>query len=362
MKKITYSYLFIAITLLAITACKNDDTNSSTNNFDTQAMIQDITEDVMLPAIIDFKNTTTILESDITTFINDPTEATLSTAQNSWKISAEKYGFIYSFNIGRPKELFMHQFIFNWPAFTIAIDNILSTTDPIEIINISSKAKGLTGIEYLLFATPNSTNADIVTSFSSARKREYLSIITTDLKDQAFKLENIWSTTGENYANTFITNNGTGLDSSLNMLFNGIYNVAETIKKAKLGKPAGLENTSATNPESLQAFRSKISLKLIENNIKSIENVYFNITGLGLDEQIKSITKSDDINTRVQIQFDKIYTALNAIQLPLYLAIDQEKPAIATLYNEIRGLVLLLNNEVSSTLSIILTPTDNDGD
>ncbi|WP_416135555.1 hypothetical protein [Aquimarina sp. 2201CG5-10] len=48
--------------------------------------------------------------------------------------------------------------------------------------------------------------------------------------------------------------------------------------------------------------------------------------------------------------------------MPLHLAIDQQQQPVENAYNHIKELVILLNNDVGSTLSIIITPTDNDGD
>ncbi len=358
--KIKFPLVIFIICFFSFFSCKNDDSNTS--SFDTKAMLTDVTQDVILPNVNNFVTSISTLENSIATFTATPTAVNLNLAQNSWKSAAQQYAGIYSFNIGRPKELFMHQLLFNWPAFTIAIENAIASGTSIEIDQISSKAKGLTGIEYLLFGDISATNTNVLDSFSDQNRLNYLTAISIDLKNQANRLHSIWNVSGEDYATTFINNTDTGLQSSLNMLFNGLYNVSEAIKKAKLGKPAGLENTSATNPETLQAFRSGISLDLIEKNIKSIEAIYFNTNGIGLSNNVQGITGNEEINTKVRNQFESIYTALSAINQPLYLAIDVEKPAVSDAYNRIKELVILLNNEVGSTLSIIVTPTDNDGD
>ncbi|EZH72228.1 hypothetical protein ATO12_25170 [Aquimarina atlantica] len=356
----------ILLSVLVIYSCSSDDKNTngdSDNKFNTSQMLSDITSGSILPSIASFKDKAIELEESVSNFASDQSEEKLLIAQNKWKEAAKSYANIYVFNIGRPKELFMHELLFNWPTFTEAIDNSIAQNTEIIAESISTRAKGLTGIEYLLFADTGTSNADIVSLFSSTpRRTEYLTSITTNLKEKAILLSEIWNENGENYSNTFITNTETGLNGSLNMIFNGMFNVAETIKKAKLGKPAGLENTSSTNPQILQAFRSEISLDLIENNIKTIENVYFTSSGLGISDNVEFITKNSTINDRIKAQFTLIHTAINKITMPLHLAIDQQKQAVEEVYNEIKTLVVLLNNDVGSTLSIIITPTDNDGD
>ncbi|WP_103072176.1 imelysin family protein [Aquimarina sediminis] len=366
--KIHLRFLSTSILILSglfINSCKSDDNNSDNPDsiFNTPEMLSDITTDVILPSISDFKDKAIALEESILSFTSDQTEEKLIAAQNQWKETAKSYANIYVFNIGRPKELFMHELLFNWPTFTEDIDKTISQNLEINIETISTRAKGHTGIEYLLFEKTDAPAADILVLFSSTPKRtEYLNVIATNLKEKAIVLSDIWNENGENYSNTFITNTETGLQGSLNMIFNGMFNVAETIKKAKLGKPAGLENTASTNPNILEAFRSKISLSLIENNIRTIEKVYFNSANSGISDNVEFITKNSTINDRIKAQFDLIYEALNKITIPLHLAIDQQKEPVEEAYNAIKTLVVLLNNEVGSTLSIIITPTDNDGD
>ncbi|WP_438712152.1 imelysin family protein [Aquimarina muelleri] len=347
-----------------LTNCNSDDNNSSKNEaFDSQQMLSDVTSNIILPSIENFKSEAILLKQSIFDFTGDPTEEKLVVAQNQWEIAAKSYANIYTFNIGKPKELFMHQLIFNWPAFTPDIDNAIANDTELNIELISTRSKGLIGIEYLLFAENNMSNQEIVILFQSTIGRvTYLELIVNDVEQQALRLSKIWNDNGENYAQSFINNTDTGLQGSLNMLYNGLFNVVETIKKTKLGKPAGLEGSSTTNTQLLQAVRSEISLDLIKNNLKAIENTYFNTTGLGISDNVAFITKNSEINDRIKTQFENIYSALNQITIPLHKAIDEQKEPVEEAYNSIKQLVMLLNNEVGSTLSIIITPTDNDGD
>ncbi len=362
--------LFFVLLLSSIFhSCKSDDTTATnettvpTSEFEIQQLVTDLTATQVLPNVTTFAAQTKTLETAISQFVTTPTAMTLVAAQEAWKVTSQAYAKLYIVNIGVPKTQFMHEQLYNWPAFQIAIDKEINATTAIDVAQLSTKAKGLTAIEYLLFNTQNSSTATILEAFNTVPKRTvYLTAVTTELNVQANRLHEIWSTDGENYAATLNTNTASGLQSSVNMIFNGLFNVVETIKKAKLGKPAGLENTSSTNAETLEAFRSETSLALMEHNIQSVQLVYFNPKGLGISDYVKAISKNEDINTRMQVQFDLIATAFAAIKTPLHTAIDTEKDAIENLYTPIKTLAVLLKTDVSSALSIVITPTDNDGD
>ena len=331
--------------------------------FDSKEMIADITKNIILPSISNFEKQAILLEKQALAFAQNPTEESLVTAQEQWKNTAVSYANIYAFNIGVPKKKFMHHLLYNWPVFVNDFNKATASDNKINIDKISTRSKGLTGLEYLLFVSNDISNKKIVDLFIANPKRvSYLIPDEKDLKKQTLKLSEIWNGQQENYQEVFINNAETGLKSSLNMLCNGLFNVVGTVKKAKLGKPAGLQGSSSTNYDLLQAYRSEISLQLIRNNIASVQKVYFNTSGSGIADNVRFISKNNNINDKIRNQFANIDKAIDQIHMPLRLAIDQQKKPIEKLFKEITELVWLLNNDVRSTLSIIVTPTDNDGD
>ncbi len=81
----------------------------------------------------------------------------------------------------------------------------------------------------------------------------------------------MWDESGERYINVFINSQAIGIEGSFNRLYNGLFNLIDTAKVTKIGKPAGLENSENTNPELTQAYFSTSSLDIIRVNIQSVE-------------------------------------------------------------------------------------------
>ncbi|WP_240751463.1 imelysin family protein [Flagellimonas onchidii] len=173
------------------------------------------------------------------------------------------YESTYNFHIGMARARFLHQAIYNWPTVATALEDFIANNEVTEetLAPISPQIKALAGIEYLLFKSDvTTTNQEFV---DNAKRRDYLKYSSSFLISQADRLLNIWAEDGEDYANTFINSNATGIDGSFNLFFNGLYNSIDTGKVTKIGKPAGLENSPNSNPDIVQAPYSGQSLALL---------------------------------------------------------------------------------------------------
>lgn len=351
--------------ILMIWACTSDDNSNTTvtPDFQIQNLVRDITNQRIIVNVSAFSNQTNILEFEINNYVANPMDNQLEAVRNQWKLTALAYAKVYAFNIGQVRDQFMHQALYNWPTTTNAVENFIS--DPSEVTetyvqNLSPQAKTLAALEYLLFKTDLfTTNTEFV---NSEKRRNYLKFTGRELKTQATRLVNIWNVSGNNYSATFIENTNTGIQGSFNLLYNGLYNLIDTGKVTKIGKPAGLENSQNTNPELTQAYFSNTSLAILKNNIESVEEVYFNTQGLGISDYVSHVTDSEVLNTAIQTKINEIKSAINAIQVPLFEAITSNPNQVAVLHEKLNELGILFSVDVRSILSITITSTDNDGD
>ncbi|WP_298423672.1 imelysin family protein [uncultured Kordia sp.] len=352
--------------VLMIWACASDDNSATTEmlDFQVETLLRDVTNNHIITNVARFSNQVNILELEINNYVANPTESQLTAVRNQWKLAAQAYGKIYAFNIGQVRDQFMHQALYNWPITTTAVENFIS--DPVEITeayveNLSPQAKTLSALEYLLFKTTDvaTTNIEYI---NSENRRKYLEFTSKELKTQATRLVNIWSVSGDNYSTTFINNTNTGIQGSFNLLYNGLYNLIDTGKVTKIGKPAGLENSQNTNPELTQAYFSNTSLAILMKNIESVEEVYFNTQGLSIANYVSHVADNEILNTAVQTKINEVKTAINTIQIPLFDAITSNHDQVTTLYEKLNELGILFSVDVRSVLSITITSTDNDGD
>lgn len=339
-------------------SCSNEQ-NQNTSNNDNKKIIESTTTKIILPSVTSFKNECISLHNLITTYVQNTTTANLKAVKNQWKTVAESYAGIYAYNIGSIKSNYTRLLLYNWPSNAIAIENFIKNKEINEtsIRNFGSTAKGIAGIEYLIYSnTTQKTNTLIKTE---PKRKKYLQLIVEELKLNAKNQETLW----KKYASEFINNpKKSGIDSSLNILFNGLNNVVTFGRETKIGKPAGLEKSNHTNIEILQAFYSETSINLLEKNLKSVEQTLFKDGVVTIGDKISFITKNETLNNTLKNQFKKVYNAIEAIKPSLKNTITTDINKVKTLYSELKKLEVLFIVDIRSTLSLIVTGTDGDGD
>ncbi|MBO0590047.1 imelysin family protein [Cellulophaga sp. E16_2] len=361
MKKIILS--LITLTIILNLGCNNDD-NTSESNFDLDLMFSDVAQNIILPTIANFVTEANALQIAATNYTTNTTEANLESLREEWKRTAIIYEKTYTYNFGSAKDQFVHNSIYNWPTVPRSVEYFISENNTIDdalMLTISPQVKSLAALEYLLFADDLATTN---TAFlASEKRRNYLRLSSSYVTSRANLLFSIWDSSGENYTSTFLENSGSGISSSLNLYYNGLYNTIDVTKTTKVGKPAGLEKSDVVNPELTQAFYSNTSLAIIEANMKTVELAYFGSANtLGLDDYVQSISKSTTLNTTIQAKFTEIYAAIKAIPVPLAEAVTSNHTEVQTLHTKLNELQVLFAVDVQSILSIIITTTDTDGD
>lgn len=351
--------LFLIITVLLIVGCGQ---RKKENSFEMEHFLQDVTNKVIVPAIESFNSETEILHSLIANYVDVPTEVKLVETRKQWVKTALAYERAYNFNFGPSKSKFLHQAIYNWPTVPNTIENTIKdkVIDVSTMSKLSPQIKGIAALEYLLFNQElSSLNTTMV---NESKRRNYLLQSALFLKKQAERLHHIWDKDGDNYANTFITNKSTGLNDSFNLLFNGLYNAANTAKVTKIGKPGGFEKSTRTSPSKVQALYSKQSLALTLESIKVIKGVFFNKNHTNISQYISSIAKDNLVNSRLETAFKDIEDAIADIEVSLPEAIELNPEKVEVLHSKLTALNIWMGVDCRSVLSIVITSTDNDGD
>lgn len=356
--------IYSLVCILLLVACNtNDNETNKEESFNVKQLLTDVTNNRILVSVEEFVNEASLLNDAAQTYVTTTNENNLTLLRQQWQETALSYAKVYAFNIGAVRDQFMHQALYNWPTVPNAIENFITNNASITsgiIGNLSPQAKSLSGLEYLIFKTNLSdTNTEFI---NSEKRRNYLKFSALELKSQANRLLNIWQASGGNFAEILINSEATGIQSSFSKLYNGLYNLIDTGKVTKIGKPAGLENSQNTNPDLTQAYFSHTSLAILKKNIESVKNVYFNPNGLGIDDYVFSIVKNNELNNAVQNKITEVQAAIDEIPGNLYDAITTNHDKVEALHQRLDELGVLFSVDVRSVLSITITSTDNDGD
>ena len=351
-KKITSIFL-----LVLLISCSSDNTEP-TNSFNVKQLRVDIINSVEAPAVAGFSESITQLNNSIVTFANTANEQNLKLLKEAWKQAAANYSLIEVLNIGDIKDSFIQTAFFSWNANESAIESYIASTNEIskEAFNsVATNTRGLSAIEFLIYEKPL---AETLEDFKNTRRLEYLKTLGENLVEKVTAYTSLW----HNFKDTFVENNATGINGGVNQVVNSMYALLEDVKSFKIGEPAGIEKTTIVDATLLQAEKSNYSLFLIEKNLEGVKKLYFGNEN-GLDDYVSSITNNQELNNKIELQFELINTLISELKITsLKEAIFNEKEKVSNLYTTVRELLILIKSDVASTLSVTITVTDNDGD
>lgn len=344
------------------------------DGFDRQAMLENITMQVILPAHEKYVRRLAELETAVKAFNADPTSESLTAVQESWLAANLARMALLPFRIGPVDDSLLHHRMDNRPPRIAFIDeDILAGTEPITsdyLDSIGSSSVGLGVMEYLLF-NPVDGNSAVLQTFTSGenadRRGQLLVTLAENLHQKGSELEQIWSADGENYARAFIEADMDGgeLQGSMNMLANQMIAEVEEITGTRLGKPSGQRSNGMVRPDLVEAPYSQDSLPRIIATVEGLQAAFNGGDGLGFDDYLDFLGaryEDESLSAAINVRFTASLDALKAIDSPLDTAVEDSPDQVNAAIESLNDLLVLLKADMVNALGITLTFSDNDGD
>lgn len=353
-------YLYILFFTFLLSACKSDNSSDPETILDT-GFYNNYYNLNIAPSIARFKTEITKEIQYLQNFQASQTDEDYELLTSQWLTCAKAFAKVKVYDFGEIEDKFYDQIIHNFPINSTSIEtNILDETtfDADYFPSKSTLTKGLGAMEYLIYGDNNTTEAKNLLLENSYRLN-YL--IGTSI--EILRQTNLMIATWENgYADTFINLNGETCSQNATCLsFNQLINILDVTKVTKIGKTAGFESSSNIAPKDLEAYRSRSSLILIEAMLEEVKYAYQE-SDANFASVVNQIDNSGLISEAIATQFNKIDEVITAFDNNLYDAILTDTSTIEPIYNALAELTILLSVDVTSTLSITVLPTDNDGD
>jgi uncharacterized protein len=368
------SFILLSLTMLLLIGCKEPsyDMVPEDNTPQQRLVLKNIGQHLIVPSYYNFTTDSDSLKSKCAAFCVSPTLNTLTDAQNAWKKAKLSWKQCEVFNFGPADSLFI-AIVIDYPAINTAkIETNITTTTNIDqafIESITSTAKGLVAIEYLLF---DRTDNNIIinkygnTATNYQNRISYLNQLCINLHSKANLIYNEWNPAGRNYLATFETKTGKSITSSLSLFVNSMIVMADNIKTVKLGIPLG-KKIGTIAPSAVEAYYSSYSWPCIEANYKCLQYLMTG-TGFGnMDGNGLNILLNDGGNKK--IIYDAIVANLatdinyaQTISTPLDQAAQTNDASTSAFYDTATLLIALLKNDLSTSLNILVTFSDADGD
>jgi predicted lipoprotein len=342
--------------------------------FDRQVLLENITNQIAIPAHEAFVARAEELATAVTTFTANPTPETLTAVQDAWRAATVARTSLLTFRVGLVDDSLLHNRLDNRPARTTFIEETIGgtvTIDDAYIESIGSSSIGLGAMEYLLF-DPEGGNEAVLARYTTAenadRRRAYLLAVAQNLPVKATALLQVWTPDGQNYAQAFIAADMDGgeLQGSMNMLVNQMISDLEEIITTRLGKPTGNTANGLARPDLVESPFAFWSLPRIKATLGTMHAIYTGSDGAGFDDYLDFLgaqaADGTPLSQGIEAQFVTTLAAFEAIEGTLHTAVTDHPDQVNAAYEEVRTLLVLLKVDMANHLGVTLTFNDNDGD
>ena len=226
MKKIHKSLARIIILLVVISLAVlaiygiAQNTNSNAQDFDRQAMLDNIVFNIFLPLHEELMNKTKTLNQAVRAFAQNPNLRTLETAQEAWKEAALHWQRCNLFEADSMSAMLFHNHISKTPTNIKLIEEHITKATKIDeafIESLGSTSKGLPAIEYFLFNLEG--NQAVINSLKngSPKRLQYLVALAENLSNKAKRLYDLWSPEKDNFIEK-LTSPKLGTQEPINIL------------------------------------------------------------------------------------------------------------------------------------------------
>ncbi len=330
----------------------------SAQDFSRRAMLENITNNIILPSNDALLESIAILQTAVVAFQADPSEDALVTMQDAWKASL--LAWQPASLVGLRDVMSIHYRIFKWPTKEEFIEKFIAGEDILDArfaVGQGSNSVGLPAMEYLIFH-PDGNEAVLDTFVESPRRADYLMALADDLVSNATQLQQYWQVQAPYFA--ALDGDGSSLSSGVSVVTNELLANLEGQAKVRIGVPLGIDDGDPRPMESVSR-RSEMSIPQIRANIVASQRLFNGGDGLGLDDYLASIGQ-DDLIVTINSIFDDMIANLDLVTLPLEQAVVDEHEQVLAVYDCYKDVVRYMKADMTQQLGISVAFNESDGD
>ncbi len=355
---------------------------SAAQVFDRRAMLENLVQQIILPAHQNMAMQAVALESAIKAFAAAPTPESLEAAQGAWRAAVRAWQPCAVFAVRAVERL--HTPISKAPPNPRLIEGFINSEQVIDeafIESIGSTSKGLPALEYLLFAREGTEASHWDALIRNPRRIVYVVALGENLRRKTAELLNVWQ---ERYADAFINADADGgdLQGSVSMLLNQLVITLEDVIMRRIDMPLYRAIPNSTRPELSESPLAGYSLQSILITISAVQDTFNGADGLGFDDYLNTLgVRRDDqlLADLINAQFEVAQESLRALLPPsagfgdalgesappydaFAHALRTDPSRIVEARQAVHGVLRLIKADVANNLGVTITFSDGDGD
>ena len=371
MLKKSISYLSLVFTLLISFSCSESSElkEESAGSFDRQLLLENVTDNIILPAFEDFTEKLVALEESITLFADTQNSVNLEEVQVSWFEAYKLWQHIEMFNISKAEEVFFMNKMNTYPASVSKIENNISTNQyDLDANNNNWVAQGFPTLDYLLFGLEDNNISTLLfyQNNDNAAHLNYLQAVVSQMVSITDIVSQDWNLSRD----TFVNSTANSATSSLNMLTNDfIYYFEKGLRTNKFGIPAGVFSANNARVKKVEAYyKSTKSKELSLEALKAVKGFFkgeaynSNVAGASLKSYLNYVTENEILSSAIITKFDESEQLMNNLDENYANQITMDNSLMINVFNKLQEGVVLLKTDLLSVLSISVDYIDADGD
>lgn len=352
MKKRTFIYTAAIVAAIAATGCKKDkdpdpvQPASVTTDLDKQ-VLADFTTHVSQATYNALADKAFSLSVAVRNFDTVTTDANLADCKQLWRDARLSWEQSEAFLFGPAETENVDPHIDTWPVDYVALDSVLSSTAVFSdsyINGLDDALRGFHPIEYLLFGT----NGNKTAAQFTAREKQFLIALTSNLNDLTAQLAQSWNTSITGNYSAQVSNAGTSGSvyatkrAAFEEMVNAMADICNEVANEKIETPFVAQDPALE--ESPFSFNSMTDFT---NNIKSVQNVYlgkYTTDGKGLEDIVRANNLSLDASIKAKI--NAAIASLNAVTVPFGQAITSQQVQLTNAQSAINDLKSVIENDL----------------
>lgn len=341
-------------------SCKKKNDKPDCSSFDRDAFLIRMADSLIIPNYAELQNKSIDFKTAVESYSNSPNTATLNTAKTEWIELYTQWQHCKMYDFGPAMDNSLLRRLSSFPVDTVKIeDNITTGTYNLDLSD-QVFSQGLCAFDYLFY---HKNEADVIAE-TDANRSTYLNDLASIINDKINATNTAWVT----YRGEFIAANGNDASSSTSFLVNEMNKDFERIKNLKFGFPLGVNVLQIAQPQYIEAKYSKISFDLGKENTMGIKNMwqgrsFDGYNGTGFDDYLVSFgANGTTIKTNTENDFNALIDYYDNYSSDMKTEIEGNYSTVYSHYEEYASMVFHLKSELPSTISILITYQDNDGD
>ncbi|WP_340103936.1 imelysin family protein [Rhodohalobacter sp. 8-1] len=365
--------LLLSLTLFIVWSCSDSSTSGlNEDNFDREAILVNWADNIIVPSLENFALEAESLHTAANEFSSNPSQQTLTTLRDTWLESYTAWQHVSMFEMGPAMDLRYRDNLNIYPTDTEEIiDNIEEGTYNLELPSLNN-SQGFPALDYLLFGLDDSDDAILgfyTTHENAAAYKTYI----TDLSKRIDSLtESVLEDWNSGYRDEFVSNTGSGANSSLDMMVNDyIFYYEKILRAGKIGIPAGVFSGTPLETHVEGYYSEVYSKTLFLESLRASQN-FFNgrhfeaeTTGESLHsylEYLNTTKNGSSLANLINSQFEEVRMEAQSLSGNLSTQVETNNTEMLLTYDALQQNVVYMKVDMLQALNINVDYVDADGD